>query len=84
MLMETQVYNFSDCGQPFFPIEWSSVEDYHISGQFCYFVTTVSDALLSHIGYISAADQFSVFVHAERLNKTKMNFSLSVHTKTDN
>ena len=44
----------------------------------------VCDFSKLHIDYISAADQFSVFVHAERLNKMKMNFSLSVHTKTDN
>ena len=57
MLMETQTYNFSDCAQSFFPIEWSSVEDNFISGQFCYFITYgVYDISKLHIGYILAAE----------------------------
>ena len=82
MLMETQTYNFSDCGQSFFPIEWSSVEDNYISGQFCYFVTYgFCDVSTLHIGYILGADQLSVFVHTERLHFISISFSLSVGKK---
>ena len=35
-------------------------------------------------GFISGADQLSVFVHTERLNVIFILFSLSVCTKTDN
>ena len=44
----------------------------------------VCEVLPLHNGYISAADQLPVFVHTERLSKTKIKISLSVFTKTDN
>ena len=36
-----------------------------------------------HTYYTSATDQWSVFVHTERLNKMMIRFSLSVCTKID-
>ena len=44
----------------------------------------VCDVSALHIGYILAADQFSVFVHTERLNEVKIKFCLYSCTKIDN
>ena len=43
----------------------------------------VFDVSMLKIAYISAADQLSVFVHTERLNKIEIKPSLHVCTKTD-
>ena len=44
----------------------------------------VFEVSMLQIGYISAADQLSVFVYTERLNKIEIKPSLYVRTKTDN
>ena len=54
-----------------------------IKGQFCYFVTNGLWHLL-HVGYISAADQLSVFVNTERLTFIFILFNISECTITDN